>query len=228
MRPICGHPMITWVYRRARQARCLDRLLVATDSKEIEAYCRSANIPVVMTSSAHRSGTDRVMEVIAREPADICVNIQGDEPMVTAEHIEQLLRPFAETPGAQVTTVMVAITSEEARNPNVVKVVRDSAGRALYFSRASIPYDRDGSGGVQYYKHLGFYAYTTAALEKFSRWPPSPLEQLERLEQLRFLENGIPIIVAETTTDTISVDTEEDLKKVEEYFRRTGQALPAP
>jgi 3-deoxy-manno-octulosonate cytidylyltransferase (CMP-KDO synthetase) len=219
--------MIAWVYHRARQARALDHLLIATDSDEILTYCRQAGIPAQMTSSAHRSGTDRVVEIMGREPADIYVNIQGDEPMVTAEHIELLLRPFAGAPGTQVSTLKVAISSEEARNPNNVKVVTDASGRALYFSRSLIPHDRDGTGQVQYYKHLGIYAYTAGPLRLFQSLPPSALEQHEKLEQLRLLENGIPIHVVETSQDTMGVDTEEDLKRVEEIFRRSGVVFPA-
>jgi 3-deoxy-manno-octulosonate cytidylyltransferase (CMP-KDO synthetase) len=222
LRTIGGQPMIAWVYSRARRAACLDNLIVATDSVEIFDYCRKSNIPAQMTSAAHRSGTDRIVEVMSREPADIYVNIQGDEPMVTAEHIELMLKPFRETPGTEVSTLKVAMGPDEARSPNNVKVVTDARGRALYFSRALIPHDRDGAGAVQYYKHLGFYAYTAAALEKFAGLPPSPLEQLEKLEQLRFLENGVSLAVVETTEDTIGVDTEADLKKVEEYFHRLG------
>jgi 3-deoxy-manno-octulosonate cytidylyltransferase (CMP-KDO synthetase) len=136
------------------------------------------------------------------------------------------LRPFSEAPETQVTTLRVPATHGEAAAPNAVKVVSDAKGRALYFSRATIPYLRDGPASGQHYKHLGFYAYTDGALEMFSRWPPSRLEELERLEQLRFLENGIPITVVETSQDTIGVDTEEDLKRVEAYFRRTGVRLP--
>jgi len=227
LRLICGHPMIAWVYCRARQAQCLEGLVVATDSGEIAAYCRSNQIPVAITSSAHRSGTDRVVEVMGREPADIYVNIQGDEPMVTAEHIELLLRPFREVAETRVSTLKVAISAEQAQNPNNVKVVTDLNGRALYFSRAPIPYDRDGAGRVQYYKHLGLYAYAAEALRLFSTLPPSQLELNEKLEQLRFQENGIPIAVVETTRDTIGVDTEEDLKVVEEYFQRVGLVLPS-
>lgn len=218
--------MIAWVYWRARQAQCLDALVVATDSEEIAAYCRGSQFPVAMTSSAHRSGTDRVVEVMGSAAADIYVNIQGDEPMVTADHIELLLRPFRELPETRVSTLKVAITTEQAQNPNNVKVVTDSKGRALYFSRAPIPYDRDGSGRVTYYKHLGLYAYAAEALRQFQALPPSELEQHERLEQLRFLENGIPIAVVETSQDTIGVDTEADLQEVEEYFRRAGLTLP--
>jgi 3-deoxy-manno-octulosonate cytidylyltransferase (CMP-KDO synthetase) len=227
LRLISGHPMIAWVYRHARQAECLDGVVVATDSEEIAAYCRGNQIPVVITSSAHRSGTDRVVEVMGREPADIYVNIQGDEPMVTAEHIELLLRPFREVAETRVSTLKVAISADQAQNPNNVKVVTDLNGRALYFSRAPIPYDRDGAGRVQYYKHLGLYAYAAEALRLFSTLPPSQLEQNEKLEQLRFLENGIPITVVETSHDTIGVDTEEDLKLVEEHFQREGLVLPS-
>jgi len=212
--------MIRWVYWRARQAESLDLVLVATDAEEVFTYCRQHGIPVTMTSSAHRSGTDRLVEVMEREPADIYVNIQGDEPMITPAHIELLLLPFRELPETQATTLKVPIGPDEAQDPNAVKVVTDPHGRALYFSRAAIPYDRDGEGQVQYYKHLGLYAYAAAALRRFHALAPSELEQVEKLEQLRFLENGIPITVLETPHDTIGVDTEEDLRRVEEYFRR--------
>jgi 3-deoxy-manno-octulosonate cytidylyltransferase (CMP-KDO synthetase) len=217
--------MIAWVYEHARQAACLDHLLVATDAPEIQSYCRAQGIPAMMTSRAHRSGTDRMAEVMAREPAEIYVNIQGDEPMITPGHLELLLQPFGAAPTAQVSTLKVAIDTETALDPNVVKVITDRAGRALYFSRARIPYDRDGSKQVQYYKHQGFYAFSAAALNQFHHLPPSPLEKLEKLEQLRFLENGIGIAVVETPHDTIGVDTEEDLRGVEEYFHRMHSRL---
>jgi 3-deoxy-manno-octulosonate cytidylyltransferase (CMP-KDO synthetase) len=212
--------MIAWVYENARQAACLDHLLVATDSAEIESYCREQGIPAMMTSREHKSGTDRLAEVMAKEPAAIYVNIQGDEPMITPDHLERLLRPFNQDSATQVSTLKVAIDAETALDPNVVKVVTDLAGRALYFSRARIPFDRDDSGQVQYFKHQGFYAYRAAALELFHHLPPSPMEKLEKLEQLRYLDNGIGIAVVETSHDTIGVDTEEDLLRVEEYFHR--------
>jgi 3-deoxy-manno-octulosonate cytidylyltransferase (CMP-KDO synthetase) len=212
--------MIAWVYENARQAACLDHLLVATDSPEIQSYCREQGIPAMMTSREHRSGTDRLAEVMANEPAAIYVNIQGDEPMITPGHLERLLAPFGAAPTTQVSTLKVAIDAEAALDRNVVKVVTDLAGRALYFSRAPIPYDRDSSGQAQYFKHQGFYAFRAAALEQFHHLPPSPLEKLEKLEQLRFLENGIDIAVVESPHDTIGVDTEEDLRRVEEYFQR--------
>ena len=225
LRAICGRPMIAWVYQNARQAACLDHLLVATDSPEVETYCREHGIPSMLTSREHKSGTDRMAEVMTKEPAGIYVNIQGDEPMITPDHLERLLRPFDETPTTQVSTLKVAIDAQTALDPNVVKVVTDLAGRALYFSRARIPFDRDDTGKAQYFKHLGFYAFSSAALEKFHHLSPSPLEKLEKLEQLRFLENGIDIRVVETPHDTIGVDTEEDLQRVEAYFR--GVQSPA-
>lgn len=225
LRPICGTPMIDWVYRRARQSSALDRLVVATDSKEILTYCAENGLQAVFTSSRHASGTDRLVEVVEQEaaaghPADIYVNIQGDEPMVRAAHIDLLLKGLqAPIVAAPVSTLQVAISSQAAADPNAVKVVTDARGLALYFSRAPIPYDRDASGEAKYYKHLGFYAYTIDALRRFRTLEPSPLERTERLEQLRFLENGIPIAVLETDQDTIGVDTEEDLRRVEKYFR---------
>ncbi len=219
LREICGRPMVVWVYERAGQAPGLNNLLVATDSEEIEACCRQNAIPVQMTSREHRSGTDRLVEVMRREPAEIYVNIQGDEPMITPRHVELLIEPFLSSGKAEVTTLKVAISRESALSPNNVKVVTDVDGRALYFSRAVIPFDRDGAGAVQYFKHLGLYAYRASALTRFSRLPPSKLELTEKLEQLRFLENGIHIIVRETSQDTIGVDTEEDLERVEDYFR---------
>ena len=226
LRLICGHSMIEWIYRRARVWPGFARLLVATDSEEVMAHCGGLGIPATMTSSAHRSGSDRVIEVMRREPADLYVNIQGDEPMVTAQHIELMVSPLREAKGGVVSTLKVTITREEAANPNDVKVVTGRDGRALYFSRSPIPYDRAGAGGVQYYKHLGLYAYTRDALETFSRLAPSELESAEALEQLRFLENGIPIVVVETRDDTVGVDTEDDLRKVEEYFQQENITLP--
>jgi len=226
LRQICGHSMIEWAYRRAHAWPGFSRLLVATDSDEVMAHCNALGISAMMTSSAHRSGSDRVIEVMGRAPADLYVNIQGDEPMVTAQHIELMVAPLRDGKRTGVSTLKVAITREEAANPNDVKVVTGRDGRALYFSRSPIPYDRTGQGGLQYYKHLGLYTYTREALETFSNLAPSELELAEALEQLRFLENGIPIVVVETTEDTVGVDTEEDLRKVGGYFKRAGITFP--
>jgi 3-deoxy-manno-octulosonate cytidylyltransferase (CMP-KDO synthetase) len=226
LRLILGHPMIAWVYHRARQAPSLSTLLIATDSEEIADYCNQAKIPFAMTSREHHSGTDRLVEVMRRVPAAVYVNIQGDEPMVNSDHIELLLRPFRDAPATQVSTLKVPMSAEDARDPNNTKVVTDARGQALYFSRAAIPHDRDRTGAAQYYKHLGIYAYRSEALAEFSALAPSPLEQFERLEQLRFLENGIPITVVETGEDTIGVDREENLRQVEEYFKQNKIHFP--
>src|SRR5581483_547478 len=168
----------------------------------------------VMTSPEHRSGTDRVYEVACEIHADVYVNVQGDEPMARPEHIEALLAPMQDE-SVMVSTIKTPATVDDIHNPNAVKVVTDAHGRALYFSRATIPHDRDNSGQTQYFKHLGFYAYRKPALARFCSLPESSLERSERLEQLRFLEAGIPIYVTETPYDTIGVDTEEDLRRVE-------------
>ncbi len=219
LRPICGRPMLHHVFARASRCGLLDDLVVATDSQEVYDYCIVNQMKVRMTSDRHASGTDRIHEVMQVLPADIYVNIQGDEPMTRPAHLEVLLQPFLRDPSVQVSTVKTPITADEAQNPNCVKVVTDIDGRALYFSRYAIPYNRDQAADAAYFKHLGIYAYTGSALERFHQLLPSPLEQAEKLEQLRFLEHGIPISVVETPYDTIGVDTEEDFARVEAYFR---------
>ncbi len=222
LRPICGKPMVQHVYERARRCRGLDHLVVATDSDEVREVCREAAIPVEMTATTHASGTDRIFEVAGRYHAEILVNIQGDEPMLDPAHIDALLEPFDVRPATLVSTLQTPIDAEEAKNPNNVKVVCGTARQALYFSRWPIPYDRDGKKPVRYFKHLGLYAYRASALELFHRLPPSWLELCERLEQLRFLESGIPIHVADAPFATVGVDTEEDLRAVEEILARAA------
>jgi len=156
---------------------------------------------------------------VARQiDADIYVNIQGDEPTLTPDFFPPMLALF-ERPEVEVATLAVPCPSHEIDNPNAVKVVTAMDGRALYFSRATIPFDRDKSGFTGYRKHLGIYAYRKAALERFAALPPSPLERLERLEQLRLLENGMALYVADAPRDTIGVDTEEDLARAEVVLR---------
>ncbi len=208
--------MLAWVYEAARACPQLTDVLIATDSEEVDALCSENNWPVQLTSSNLPSGTDRVHAVSLQIPADIYVNIQGDEPLLKPEHLTALLRPFSQ-PEVEVTTLKVLCTPENINNPNAVKVVTAADGRALYFSRATIPYNRDPEHNPtpQYWKHIGLYAYRRATLQRFPTLPPSALEQTERLEQLRFLENNIPIHVEPTDHDTIGVDTEEDLHRVE-------------
>ncbi|HXG05336.1 MAG TPA: 3-deoxy-manno-octulosonate cytidylyltransferase [Candidatus Binatia bacterium] len=214
LREIAGRPMLWHVWDRARRAPSLPEVLVATDADEVMAVCRDLGIPAVLTSPDHPSGTDRVWEVAQTRAADVYVNIQGDYPLLTTGHVEALIAPFRTRPEAQVTTLRIRATPEEVDNPNAVKVVCDAAGRALYFSRHAIPYDRDGRGADRW-KHVGLYAYRREALEAFHHLPPSPLERAESLEQLRLLENGIPIVVVETDEPTIAVETEEELRAVQ-------------
>jgi 3-deoxy-manno-octulosonate cytidylyltransferase (CMP-KDO synthetase) len=218
LRELAGAPLLEWVYRAALACPGLDAVVIAADSEEVLTLCAGHRWPCVLTSPDLPSGTDRLHAVAQTHPADIYVNIQGDEPLLRPEHIEALLAPFA-APHVDVTTLKVRCTPENIANPNAVKVVTAADGRALYFSRATIPYDRDQTGDVSYFKHLGLYAYRHAALQRFASLAPSPLEQAERLEQLRLLENGIALYVAETEFDTIGVDTEEDLQRVEAILK---------
>ncbi len=217
LRNISGRPMVEWVWRAAAASGLMDPVVVATDSDEVAGACRERSIPVIMTSPDCASGSDRVREAAQQIGADIYVNIQGDEPTLTPDFFPPLLQPF-ERPEVEVSTLAVSCPPEEFANPNAVKVVTALDGRALYFSRATIPFDRDGTGFTGYRKHLGIYAYRKAALERFATLKPTPLEMLERLEQLRLLENGIAIYVADAPRDTIGVDTEEDLKRAEDML----------
>ncbi|HTW62098.1 MAG TPA: 3-deoxy-manno-octulosonate cytidylyltransferase [Terracidiphilus sp.] len=221
LRTLCGRPMVEWVWRAAQASGLMDPVVVATDSDEVAEACRERGIPVLMTSPACASGSDRVREAARHIDADIYVNIQGDEPTLTADFFPPLLAPF-ERPEVQAATLAVRCPPEEIANPNAVKVVTAPDGRALYFSRATIPFDRESTGFQGYRKHLGIYAYRQTVLEQFASLPPSPLETLERLEQLRLLENGIDIYVAAAPRDTIGVDTEEDLIRAEALLTRSA------
>ena len=213
LREIGGKPLVGVVYEAVRSSLLLNAVIIATDSDEILQVCRRHDWKAQMTSAAHASGTQRVHEVSNSIAADIYLNVQGDEPLTRPEHVASLLDVMRD-PNVQVGTLKTPASAADVTNPNAVKVVVDADGRALYFSRATIPHDRDGTS-PQYYKHLGFYAYRKTALDRFVALPESSLERSERLEQLRFLENGIPIFVGETPYDTIGVDTEEDLRRAE-------------
>ncbi|HKW16448.1 MAG TPA: 3-deoxy-manno-octulosonate cytidylyltransferase [Terriglobales bacterium] len=212
LREIHGKPLAVWVYYAVRKSPLLDDVIIATDSEEIREACTKHSCNVRMTSDQHRSGTERVHEVSQSVPADVYINVQGDEPMIRADHIE-VLAGLMRNPNVPVGTLKTPAAQEDIANPNAVKVVTDMQGRALYFSRATIPHDRDGSR-PKYFKHLGIYAYRKPWLDKFVALPESTLERTERLEQLRMLENGIPIYVAEIAFDSIGVDTEEDFARV--------------
>jgi len=215
LREIAGKPLLLWVVEAARACPQLDRVLVAADSEEVAELCERNGVPVQLTPPSLPSGTDRVHAVAQLIDAEIYVNIQGDEPMLRPEHIAALLRPFA-LPHVDVSTLKVFCTPENIANPNAVKVVTAADGRALYFSRATIPYHRDRDDAAPtYWKHIGLYAYRKDALDRFPTLPASQLERAERLEQLRFLENGFQVYVEPTEHDTVGVDTEDDLRVVE-------------
>jgi len=218
LREIAGEPLIARIYEGVRSCRLLGDVIVATDSDEILQLCQARGFHARLTSAGCRNGTERVHEISKSVVADIYINVQGDELLARAEHIVALLAVMQNSE-TQVGTLKTPATVEDIGNPNAVKVVTDKNGRALYFSRATIPYDRDGVK-PEYFKHLGFYAYRKSTLEGYCALPESPLEQSERLEQLRFLENGIPILVAETPYDTIRVDAEEDVLRAEEILGR--------
>jgi 3-deoxy-manno-octulosonate cytidylyltransferase (CMP-KDO synthetase) len=223
LRQIEGTPLIGLVYQAVRSSSLLAEVIVATDSVEIMEVCRQNRWRAEMTSAAHRSGTERVHEISQRAAADVYINVQGDEPLTRPEHIADLLdvmtNDATKDPRVQVGTLMTRAADVDISNPNAVKVVTDGNGRALYFSRATIPFDRDRTR-PPYFKHLGLYAYRKAALDRFVELTESALEKTERLEQLRFLENGIDIFVRETPYDTVGVDTEDDLERVAEILKK--------
>ena len=222
---IGGKTLVQWVYLRALESARLDRVLVATDDERILRSVRSWGGHAVMTSDRHRSGTERVAEVAQGIEADVFINLQCDEPALPPATIDRVCACFDEDPEVQVATACVPIPDpEKALDPNVVKVVTDSTGRALYFSRAPIPFAREGK--APFFKHLGIYGYRRRLLLNLSRLRPSPLEEIEKLEQLRFLENRIPIRVAAVDEDSVGVDTQEDLERVRPFFEN-GLLVPS-
>jgi 3-deoxy-manno-octulosonate cytidylyltransferase (CMP-KDO synthetase) len=221
LRDLNGQPLLAWVVQAALRCSRIGNVVVAAESKEVAELCASRGWPFLMTSPDLPSGSDRLFAVSREMDADIYINIQADEPLLEAAHIDALLRPFGDA-AVQVTTLKVRCPAESIDDPNVVKVVTASNGRALYFSRSAIPFNRDGQP-AEYWKHLGLYAYRKAALARFAVLPPGQLEQTERLEQLRLLENGIDIYVTETGHDTIGVDTEEDLDRVAALLAKSSR-----
>jgi 3-deoxy-manno-octulosonate cytidylyltransferase (CMP-KDO synthetase) len=219
LREIHGRPLAVCVYQAVRSSPLLDDVILATDSEEILEACRKHSCNARMTSKKHRSGTERVHEISQLVSADVYINVQSDEPMIQAGHISALVELMRDK-NVPVGTLKTPAAAEDIANPNAVKVVTDLSGRALYFSRSTIPHDRDGSH-PQYFKHLGIYAYRKPALERFVSLPESSLEHAERLEQLRFLENGILIYAAETPYDSVGVDTEEDFVRVQNMLAKS-------
>lgn len=217
--PIQGEPMICMVRRVVAETSLFDKVIVATDDQAILNAVQASGGEAVMTSTTHMSGTDRIAEAVSSLEANIIVNVQGDEPLIDKVSLAALLDVFQDE-STRMASLMAPITGIDAINDhNIVKVVVDSSHNALYFSRAPIPYNRDGDLHADYYKHIGVYAFRRETLLRFVSMPPSPLEQTEKLEQLRALENGIPIRMVRTNYPGIGVDTPADLARVEELLR---------
>jgi 3-deoxy-manno-octulosonate cytidylyltransferase (CMP-KDO synthetase) len=220
--PLAGKPMIQRVYERAKRAARVSRVIVATDDERIVKAVEVFGGEARMTRSDHRTGTERVVEVAAREEGDVFVNVQGDEPLLDPVAVDTAIASLLEEPAAAISTVATTIkTPAEIMDPNVVKTVLDFDGNALYFSRAPIPWVRDTSSKVQvrHLKHLGLYVFQREALLEYPTLPQGELERIEQLEQLRWLENGWKIRVAEVEHDAVSVDVPEDVARVEKLLR---------
>ena len=220
-------PMIQWVVEQAQKASRVSEVIVATDDERILNAVIGFGGKAVMTSQDHATGSDRIAEVASGLKCDIVVNIQGDEPLIPPENIDQVISCLDNDPDLNVATLMMAVRkADEIIDSNVVKVVTDQKGRALYFSRSAIPFHRDEwKGGLpndtsRVFKHIGLYAYTRSFLLEFTRMNPTPIEQLEKLEQLRILEHGHPIQVEITDKISMGVDRIEDLEKVEKFLNK--------
>jgi 3-deoxy-manno-octulosonate cytidylyltransferase (CMP-KDO synthetase) len=217
--------MIEHVYRRAAEARSIASVIVATDDERIVRAVTAFGGDVRLTSPAHRSGTDRLAEIAETLDCEIIVNVQGDEPLIEPAMIDEAVAPFASDTALRMSTLRRRIDDPAERgNPNVTKVVVDGDGYALYFSRAPIPYVRDGSPAAPAWRHVGLYVYRRECLMKLAQLAPTALEESEALEQLRALEHGIRIKVIETQYDSIGVDTAEDLDRVRALFDVTPAA----
>ncbi len=220
---IAGKPMIQWTYESTRKCADFQEVLVATDDDRIRTAVEAFGGVAVMTSPDCRSGSDRIWEAIQGRDADLVVNVQGDEPLIPATVLHQLVRQMEES-GADMGTVAVpfSATGRDPADPNAVKVVVDARNLALYFSRAPIPFQRVGGTPAEPLLHWGLYAYRREFLQKFVSWPTGVLEACEKLEQLRALENGAKICVLATREQSADVDVPEDIRRVEELVKAKG------
>lgn len=223
---IAGKPMIQRVYEQAKQAACLSDVIVATDAPSVYDCVVSFGGKAVMTREDHTNGTDRLAEAIGHFPdADVIVNVQGDEPLITADVISSLCRAFEEDASLTMATVATPLAEEEYDDVGAVKVVTNCCGEALYFSRSLIPYGRNPyTAGSRPCKHIGIYVYGRDFLLKYANMAPTPLESAESLEQLRVLENGYKIKVIKTAHRFIGIDTPEDLQRIRAYFAKEKKA----
>jgi 3-deoxy-manno-octulosonate cytidylyltransferase (CMP-KDO synthetase) len=220
---LAGKPMVQRVYERAKLAQTVHRVLVATDDQRIVDAVLAFGGEARMTRSDHRTGTERIAEVAAHEPGDVFVNVQGDEPLIDPVAIDTAVAALLEDPPAQIATVTTPIRhAGDIMDPNVVKAVLDFDSNALYFSRAPVPWVRDTQQKVhvKYWKHLGLYVFLRDALLEYPTLPQGELEKIEQLEQLRWLENGWKIRVAEVEHDAVSVDVPEDVARVEKLLQK--------
>ncbi|SQA78933.1 3-deoxy-manno-octulosonate cytidylyltransferase [Capnocytophaga ochracea] len=216
MQDLCGKPVIVHTYERVADTRLFDEVYVVTDDDRIEKVIREVGGKVIRSKKEHNSGSDRLAEASRDLDVDIIVNVQGDEPFTDKENLQKVIDIFVKdlTKSIAVASLMERITDpDDIANPNNVKVVVNKFGEALYFSRNIIPFPRDPNTKVSYYKHIGIYAYRKEALQQFTELPPSLLEETEKLEQLRYLENGFKIRLALTDIPTIGIDTPEDLER---------------
>jgi len=221
--PLAGKPMVQHVYERAKRAQTVHRVIVATDDQRIMDAVTAFGGEARMTRSDHRTGTERIAEVAVHEAGDVFVNVQGDEPLIDPVAIDTAVGALLEEPQAQISTVATPIRhAGDIMDPNVVKTVLDFDGNALYFSRAPIPWIRDTQQKlhVKYWKHLGLYVFQREALLEYPTLPQGELEKIEQLEQLRWLENGWKIRVAEVAHDAVSVDVPEDVARVEKLMQK--------
>ena len=221
---LAGKPLVQHVYDRVRQSKLVTACIVATDDERVVKALDPFDTQVVMTSVEHHSGTDRVAEVARQRSEPVIVNVQGDEPLVRPEMIDAAVQALLDNPAVPISTLSCPIKDDdEIADPNAVKVVTDLRGRALYFSRAPIPVVRDTAAPAAVYrKHIGLYVYRREFLIDYAQWPPTPLERFERLEQLRALEHGYPIVVVETEYDSVSVDSPADLDRVRKLMEPSG------
>ena len=216
---IAGKPVVWHTYQQVLRSELVSEVIIAADDNRILEALEPFDVPVVMTRPDHQSGTDRIAEVAANLDADIIVNVQGDEPLIDPHTVDEAIRPLLENPDIPMGTVKRKITDlEMVIDPNVVKVIVDNRGRAIYFSRLPIPYirdeaDRKGATG-HHWQHIGLYVFRREFVMQFAKMAQTPLEKLEKLEQLRVLENGYDIAVVETEHESVGVDTPEDLERV--------------
>ena len=225
---LCGKPVVQHTWENAKKSKSLGDLIIATDDKRIYNVCKGFGAKAIYTSKAHKSGSDRLTEVVSDIDTKTVVNIQADEPFIHPSMIDDVVSPVLKDKDTQMATLCHKIRNEhEVLNPNIVKVVFDRKGFALYFSRSVIPYKSRATSNEQrttnHYKHIGLYAYTKDFLFTFKSLPQSPLEKVEKLEQLRVIENGYKIKVIETRHDTVGIDTPEDLVKATELIKGSKQ-----